>query len=427
MIIHVVTEGDTLTSIANTYGVTTEYLISQNEITNPDKLLIGQNIVVQVPTETYVVQSGDTLASIAENYGVTVNNLLQNNPNLAGNSGIVEGQSIIIQYDNQKIGSMSVNGYVYPYVSMDVLRKTLPYLTFITLFTYGFTPEGELITIDDAAVIETAKEYGVKPIMLLSTLTSQGSFSNALAHTLLSSTEIQDTLIANILENMREKGYYGLDVDFEFIYPEDADDYVVFIDRLRAQLNAEGFQVMVALAPKIAADQPGTLYEGHDYEALGAAANSVLLMTYEWGYTYGPPMAVSPLNKVREVLDYGVQEISPDKINMGVPNYAYDWPLPYVKGTTQATSMGNVAALEQAIQYDVPIEYDPVAATPYYNYEASDGVYHEVWFENAQSIDAKLRLVPEYGFQGIAYWNLMKYFPQNWLVLNALFNINKLA
>ncbi len=40
------------------------------------------------------------------------------------------------------------------------------------------------------------------------------------------------------------------------------------------------------LGPKIAADQPGTLYEGHDFAAIGAAVNQVLLMTYEWGYTY---------------------------------------------------------------------------------------------------------------------------------------------
>ncbi|MDO5294311.1 MAG: LysM peptidoglycan-binding domain-containing protein, partial [bacterium] len=301
MIIHTVSAGDTLTSIATTYGVTTEYLIEQNQITNPDNLLLGQNIVVQIPTVTYTVKAGDTLTSIATEYGKTVLNLLQNNPSLSLDTGLQIGQTIIIDYGNQKIGSMSVNGYAYPFINSEVLKKTLPYLTSITLFTYGFTPEGELIPIDDTAVIATAKEYNVAPIMLISTLSSEGTFSNALANTLLTSETLQDTLINNIIANMQAKGYYGLDVDFEFIYPEDADLYVAFVQKLTTRLNAEGFEVMVALAPKISSDQPGTLYEGHKYAELGAAANTALIMTYEWGYTYGPPMAVSPLNKVREV------------------------------------------------------------------------------------------------------------------------------
>ena len=34
-------------------------------------------------------------------------------------------------------------------------------------------------------------------------------------------------------------------------------------------------------------------------------------MTFEWGYTYGPPMAVAPLPQVRAVLDYAVSVIEP--------------------------------------------------------------------------------------------------------------------
>lgn len=426
MVIHVVTEGDTVSSIASAYGVSESQIITQNELPNPDALISGQNIVIQVPTNVHTVADGDTLASIATQYGTTAIELLRNNPPLTFDSLLTPGQSIYISYDNEKIGSMSVNGYAYPFISEDVLKRTLPYLTTITIFTYGFTPEAALIPIDDAKVLSLAKEYGVRPIMLLSTLSPEGTFSNVLANTLLTSETLQDTLITAIIENMKAKGYYALDVDFEFIYPEDAQAYVAFIQKLTSRLNPEGLQVMVALAPKISSTQTGTLYEGHDYAALGAAANTVLLMTYEWGYTYGPPMAVSPINKVREVLDYGVSVIPANKINMGVPNYGYDWPLPYVKGTTVAQSLGNVQAVERAIQNNVPILYDNEQQAPYYNYEAADGIAHEVWFEDARSIDAKLRLVPEYNFIGVAYWNLMKYFPANWLVLNGLFNINRI-
>lgn len=97
-------------------------------------------------------------------------------------------------------------------------------------------------------------------------------------------------------------------------------------------LNEYGYIVSVALAPKTSSTQAGLLYAGKDYRALGKAANYVLLMTYEWGYKYGPPMAVAPINKVRQVLDYAVTEIPPQKIHLGIPNYGYDWALPFIKG-----------------------------------------------------------------------------------------------
>ena len=90
--------------------------------------------------------------------------------------------------------------------------------------------------------------------------------------------------------------------------------------------------LIAALAPKTSAGQKGTLYEGHDYTAIGAACDAALLMTYEWGYTYGPPMAVAPIRNVRQVVEYALTEIPPEKIWLGVPTYGYDWTLPYEKG-----------------------------------------------------------------------------------------------
>ena len=164
------------------------------------------------------------------------------------------------------------------------------------------------------------------------------------------------------------------------------------------------------------------LYEGKDYRALGEAADHVLLMTYEWGYTYGPPMAVAPLPQVRDVVEYAVTEIPASKINLGIPNYGYDWPLPYERGVTRAQTLGNVQAVQLAIARGAAIEFDETAQSPYFNY-VEDGTEHEVWFEDARSIAAKLSLIPEYGLSGAGYWNLMRPFAQNWLVLDSLFHI----
>ncbi len=320
---------------------------------------------------------------------------------------------------------ISINGYCYPFISKDVLVATLPFLTYVTIFTYGFTPDGQLITIDDNEVISISREQGVAPLMLISTLTSDGTFSNQLAHEILNNQGAQDVLIENILTNLREKKYYGLDIDFEYILAEDRDAYSAFVGKVTNRLNAEGFIVMVALAPKTSSDQPGLLYESHDYYALGQAANWVLLMTYEWGYTYGPPMAVAPVNKVREVLDYAVTQIPPEKIYMGIPNYGYDWTLPFVRGESRAKSVGNVEALEIAARYGATIEWDPVAEAPFFYYTDEMGREHVVWFENEASIRAKYNLILEYDLYGAGYWNIMRFFPASWEVTEEMFQVRK--
>lgn len=287
MEIHVVQPGESLYTIAQQYGTTPARLLQDNELTDPNNLVIGQTIVVLYPAEVVTVVAGDTLSSIAERYGVTVNQLLRNNPQLRGLPEVVPGQVLTIRYEQEKLGEMSVNGYAYPYIDRGVLRQTLPYLTYLTLFTYGITPEGGLIGIDDEEVIAIAREYGVAPLMLVSTLTEEGTFSNELASRVVNDSAVQERLIDEILSTLSAKGYYGLDVDFEYIYPQDRDAYTAFIRNVTERLNAQGYPVVTALAPKTSADQPGLLYGGHDYAGIGEAANFVLLMTYEWGYTYG--------------------------------------------------------------------------------------------------------------------------------------------
>ena len=148
-------------------------------------------------------------------------------------------------------------------------------------------------------------------------------------------------------------------------------------------------------------------------------------MTYEWGYTYGPPMAVAPLPNVRQVLEYALTEIPHSKIWLGIPNYGYDWPLPFVQGESKATSISSQQAVTLARKYGVNIDYDQRAQAPWFRYTDEIGRQHEVWFEDARSIQAKLELISQYGLVGAGYWNLMRDFPQNWLVLSSLYTIRE--
>lgn len=424
MIIHVVKRQETAFGIAKQYGIALEQLAFQNQLPSNYALVEGQALLILQPETTHQVRSGETLYSIAQSYQIPVMELIRNNLQLLYSHHLHIGQVLVITYKGKETAPLYVNGYAYPFVNRTVLAETLPYLSQLSIFSYGFTKEGNLIPIDEGDLIQIARRFDVSPFLVLTPHTEEDSFNNYLINAVVNNEEARNNLINNLLAAVQEKGYDGVDIDFEYVMPQDATVFAAFIAQLRQTLNAQGYQVSVALSPKIASNQPGLLYEGLNYRLIGEAANSVLLMTYEWGYTYGPPMAVAPIPNVRQVLDYAVTEIPPKKIDMGIPNYGYIWTMPFQQGVSKAKSVGNTEAVRIALENHADIRYDTIAQAPYFEYRRN-GVHYVVWFEDVRSILAKCNLVKEYQFRGVGYWNVMRYFRENWLLLNNLFQIQR--
>ncbi len=378
MQIHIVEEGETVDAIAQAYGVPVEILILDNQLVYPYRLAIGQALYIPVYDSS--------------------------------------GERPLAQ----------ISGYAYPYISPWVLGQTLPFLTELPIFSYGFTDDGWLVppATEESWMIEMCEAQGVIPFLTLTPLDAQGKFNNALIASVVWNSVAGDRLILELIRTMQEKGYGGVDIDFEYIRREDRDAFTEFVRRATVIFHEFGFRVSIALAPKTSADQKGLLYEGKDYPALGGIADSVLLMTYEWGYKYGPNMAVAPIHKVEQVVQYAVTEIPAAKIRMGIPNYGYDWSLPYVPNVTVANTIGNVEAVQIAITHFARIQYDETAQSPYFRYWQDD-VEHEVWFEDVRSLEAKFNLVKNYGLQGMGYWQIMRWWRANWLALEDTFVIQK--
>ena len=214
-----------------------------------------------------------------------------------------------------------------------------------------------------------------------------------------------------------------MDVDFEYLFAEDKDAYVAFIAGTTALLNENGYFCVVALPPKTSDEQMGLLYEGIDYAALGEAANICFVMTYEWGYRLGPPMAVAPIGSVRRVVEYARSRIPAEKLILGISNYGYDWTLPYVRGESVAPSLSTVEAVALALERGAEIQFDEQAASPYFYYTDENGREHVVWFEDARSYQEKVNLIKEYSLAGGFIWDLMRRNPQGFVTLNALLDV----
>ena len=422
MQIYVVRSGDNLYQISRRFSVPMDDIASANQLRDPAVLSVGQALVIPMADRRHTVRRGETLYSIARSYGVSLQSLIAANPGITDPNRIYPGQTVVIPGGNGTGGEIVVNGYITD-ATDETLRATLPYLTFLSPFSYRADAQGNL-TRTFSANTALSGEYRTANLLTVTNLRAQGGFSSDIAHAVFTDETVQNNLLRQMEALLDEGDYYGVNVDFEYVYPFDRQSYNQFLRRLTDRMHALGYIVVTALAPKLSDEQQGLLYTAHDYAFHGATADYVVLMTYEWGYTYGPAMAVAPVNMVRRVLDYAVSVMNPGKILMGVPNYGYNWTLPFTQGSA-ARPLTNTGAVALAAQVRAAIQFDETAQSPFFRYYDGDGRQHEVWFEDARSLRAKYALVDEYGLAGVSFWNLNTLFKTIFIVLESMYSVEK--
>lgn len=422
MFIHVVKRGEVLWEIANNYNSDIDAIIAINGLQNPDLLLVGQSLLIPEIQTVYTVMPGDAIWSIAQKFGVPIQKLLWENK-IMNPDLIYPGTRLNIPPKDKP--SIEVNAFTYTLgeEAVPIVDQVGDYLTYLTPFAYIVQEDGSLQPIDDLPAINEAIQEDIVPMMSIVNF-SFGIPGDRRANIILNNPEVITVLQNNVINIMKEKGYQVLNIDFEYVLPEDRNAYNNFIESTVNKLHSEGFFVSTSLAPKYSDDQKGLLYEAHDYATHGRLADFVVLMTYEWGWRGGQPRAISPINEIEKVLDYAVTVIPRNKILMGFQIYARDWQIPHTAGMV-ADTISVEDAMNIAYENMVEIKYDYEAQSPYFHYTDVNGNAHEVWFEDARSAQAKFDTVKDYNLRGISYWGLGYPFIQNWPLLADNFDIIK--
>lgn len=428
MDIHIVRKGDSLYGIAQQYGSTPKEIYDANKLDDIPYLVVGQALVIPTSYEKYKVQAGDTLWTISRKYGTTPKDIVELN-GIENPDFLEVGTELFIPVRTKKYGFIETNAYLEPTdpaVEKVIINDVGKHLTYLSPFSYQVKADGSLTTINDEAMLSEARKYRVAPLMVITNF-SDGNFSTPIVDKILENEELQDVLINNIIDVLKQKGYYGINIDFERISPKNRQNYNKFLRKVVAKLKPMGYVVSTALAPKPEDYTEGSWHGAHDYKAHGEIVDFVILMTYEWGWSGGPPYAVAPVDLVEDVVKYAVSVIPPKKIMIGMPLYGYDWPLPYMPDGQWAKRISPQDAIKLAAEKGQSITFDDQTKSPTFKYYDVDGVQHEVWFEDARSVEEKLKLVNKYGLRGTSYWVLGVPFPQNWLVLDDMYKIEKVV
>lgn len=427
MQIHVVQPGQSLYGIANAYGISMDAITEANQLSTPNQLVVGQAMVIPIIGMYYWVQAGDSLYSIAQSFGINVNTLADINQ-WPLNRPLQIGLRLYIPPKTRR--NAEINAYIEPRgeaVSQSLQNaaaEAAPSLTYLAPFSFRIQRDGSLAAPPLDNLNQIAERNQVTLMMVVTNLENE-QFSSELGSIILNDQAVQNRLLDNIISQAKQLNFRDIHFDLEFLKPEDREAYNTFLRKAADRIHQEGFLLSTALAPKTSAAQVGAWYTAHDYKVHGEVTDFVIIMTYEWGYSGGPPMAVSPIGPVRQVLEYALTEMPAAKIMMGQNLYGYDWTLPYVAGGEYARALSPQAAIDLARNRNAAIQYSYRDQAPHFDYWDDAGKTHKVWFEDARSIQAKFDLIKELGLRGISYWKLGLPFPQNWLLIEENFNVVK--
>ncbi len=416
MVVYTVQPGDSIYSIAEKFNIPYMRLIQQN-ITQPDYGLVpGQNLVITYPDLVYIAQNGDSLDRIAQTYGVSVIQLLQNNPQLSDRDYLIPGEEVIISYTKE--GEIEVNGYAFPFIDINTLHKTLPFLTYLTIVGYQITATGDITVPDVTNLVNIARAHGVAPLMMCTTINARGVGNYEITHIIINDKKARDNYINNLLQVLRQNNLAGVNFGCQFISKEDLQDYIDLMAEVKLRLQEEGYIVIITMVPSTYGFVPDGSNDSTYFYQIGQIAYRVILISYQWPTAEISVVEQTTIKFLEKYVQYAVTQIPPDKILVGITRVAYDWELPYIENESKVNSLTNTSSLNLAYDLGVNIWFDEETQTPYFYY-TNNGVEHFVWFKDAKTILSILDLVKRYQLKGISVWSIMDYGPQTWTVINV--------
>jgi spore germination protein len=412
MIIHVVEAGETILSIADYYGVSAKKLKIYNNLTDEDSLVIGEALIILIPEITYTVKEGDTLLQIADTYGTTVIELLRYNPELSVSQSLYSGDEIVISFRGEKGHTIATNGFAYPFIDKKTLQMTLPYLTYLTVYSYTVSATGELSNLADEDIVKLAKAYGTEPLMMIIPASHNNEEAMEVVNSIISDVTIEDRFISQILLTLETKGYSGVSFHTPYIHPRYRENYRRHATKMLNSITSAGYKVMDTFENPIF---------GFDYKFMTEGLSGITLIVYEFGYSDRLSLGTLCTENYCRIIEDFTKMVPSDMVSFGLPVQGYIYQLPFIPGVSQGRAISYRAALELAAQNNAQILYDPLTNSVSFYFYSGDEYLVRFW--DARSYDVFLKLVPEFNLYGIGIWNIMQWFPQLWLSAAVQYSI----
>jgi spore germination protein YaaH len=295
--------------------------------------------------------------------------------------------------------------------SFTSLSQNINSLQSIAPFWATLNEEGNLTDRggnDHKSVVDYAHKNN-KQVLLLVNNAKETNNGILPVHTLLRSQDLRRKAINNLEAYIKKYNLDGVNIDFEIVPAEDRVYLTAFMRELSERLKPQGYIVSIDVFPK--QNEANDVAVAYDYGELAKYADKIIIMTYDNHGIWSGPGPIADINWVENNLKYALQFMPKNKLYLGLAAYGYDWS----DKKTDSVEHTQITSLQQ--QYKTSILWDDNSKSPHFNYTGSDGLYHQVWFENSQSLKYKLDLVNKYDIAGAALWRLGGEDPAYWPVI----------
>lgn len=298
--------------------------------------------------------------------------------------------------------------------SLNSLTKNSDVIKTIAPFWTTLNADGTLLDRggnDHASVVNVAHSNKTSVLLLVNNAKpTQGATP---IHTLLTNPTLRTTAITNLETYIKNYNLDGINIDFEMVDAADRDYLSTFMKELSERLKPQGYIISMDVFPK--QDESNDVAVAYDYEQLAKYTDKIMIMTYDNHGTWSDAGPIADIRWVENNLNYALKFIPKNKLYLGIAAYGYDWSS---KGV-ESLEYGPLIALSE--RYHSPILWDTPSKSPHFSYTTEDGVSHQVWYENKDSLKYKLELINKYDIAGAALWKLGEEDPASWSVFRKYF------
>lgn len=382
MHIHTVKAGDTVFKIARQYSTSPMKIIENNELSAPDRLSVGQKLLILNPTRTYTMRGRDELRDVADRFGIKYDALLRNNPYLSGGDKTYPGQILAIKYDLPEYGIAAANGYFYKGCPTDRLELALPYLTYVTVAEGKREGDEIRFSFDSSKVVTAAK--AAKKIPLMRVYDDCIDFSDAYGE--------------NLMRSATERGYSGIMLAPYRATRENNKALADFLMKLKRRSMESDLLLFCEL-------------DGNGEATLPDVCDGYCI-SYEKGALDEIPSFRDGEEKImRSYAENGESS----KMYFEIPSFAYAGKEEMTK--SEAERLAHSAGKE--INYDSDKK---ICSFDYNKYTAGKREVVNVCYESLENVKAKLDLIGELGFMGICF-DIMRIPVEYLMMFSAMFSV----
>ncbi|AGC67393.1 glycoside hydrolase family 18 [Thermoclostridium stercorarium subsp. stercorarium DSM 8532] len=441
---YTVRAGDTLYGLARLFGTTIQALAELNGIENTT-IYAGQRILIPFYTEVIV---NTPMANVRNGPGT----------NFASVAVMQQGARLpVVGYRNGWYQVGLFNG-TFGWISEDIvtldahdsIRPVQPIIGFYTLaegpglpgsytsfadnvsqlsgvylFFYQISRNDptqidrffQFTDQDIRVIVAVAHRNNIKVLPVVHNLLYRPggtALARDLVRQLVSSPQNRRAFAQNLVQLVERYNFDGVNIDIEDAYTEDSENLAQLYVDIAEAFRPHGYFLSASVPARISDEPFNPFSDPFDYATIGSAVDEFIVMLYnEYGWPGSPPGPPVSIPWMRRVLNYTKTKMPWYKIAAAVSVFGFDFNL-----TTNTSSYVSFdRAIQLAEQYGATIQFDMNRQTPWFSYTDGQGQQHQVWFENTDSIRAKVQTAWNMGINGIALWRLGMEDPGIWDML----------